>query len=56
MTILNEILKDLKKKDTILAFIVSFSLQYYFSKDINQSLKFSSLFVIIFLFCLNLIF
>ena len=56
MTIFIEIFKDLKKNDTILAFFVSFCLQYYFTNNLNESVKFSTLFVLIFLFFLNLLF
>lgn len=41
--------------DTILAFVVSSCLYYYFNRDIQQSLLFSTLFVVIFLTLLKLI-
>jgi len=53
MTLINNILQDLQKNDTILAYIVSCLLFYHYSKDINKSLLFSIKFVLIFLFFLN---
>ena len=41
--------------DTILAFVVSSCLYYYFNRDIREALLFSLLFVIIFLTFLKLI-
>ena len=55
MNLLNEILKDLKKFDTFLAFTISFMLFYHYSRDINKSLNFSIKFVLIFLFFLNIL-
>lgn len=48
-------LKNLYKIDTILAFSVSTLLYYYFNRNLQESLKFSVLFVVIFLFLLDLI-
>lgn len=53
MTLINNILQDLQKNDTILAYIVSCLLFYHYSNDINKSLLFSIKFVLIFLFFLN---
>ena len=41
--------------DTILAFVVSSCLYYYFNRDIREALLFSLLFVVIFLTLLNTI-
>ena len=41
--------------DTILAFIVSSGLYYYFNRDLKEALLFSLLFVVIFLTLLKLI-
>lgn len=48
-------IKDLYKKDTILAFIISFILFYIFTRKAIKGLLFSTLFVIIFLIFLNYI-
>jgi hypothetical protein len=48
-------IEDLYKKDTILAFTISFLLFFIFTKKIIQGLLFSFLFVIIFLIFLNYI-
>ena len=41
--------------DTILAFVVSSCLYYYFNRDIREAVLFSLLFVVIFLTLLNAI-
>ena len=41
--------------DTILAFVVSSCLYYYFNRDLREALLFSLLFVVIFLTLLNAI-
>lgn len=43
------------KLDTILAFIISFILYYIFTKNVYNALLFSIIFVVIFLFCLNIL-
>ena len=48
-------LNDFKKIDTILAFIIAFSLNFILYNNIKKSFIFSSLFVIVFLFFLNLV-
>lgn len=53
-TFFKDFLNDFKKFDTILAFSVSFILNYLLTKDFKQTLIFSILFVIIFLLLLNL--
>jgi hypothetical protein len=48
-------IKDLYKKDTILAFIVSFILFFIFTRKPLEAIIFSILFVFIFLIFLNYI-
>ena len=43
------------KLDTLLAFVVSFSIYYWLTKKPMNAIRFSILFVIIFLFILNII-
>ena len=52
---LKEYLKDFTKIDTILAFIVALTLNYLIYKKFKNALIFSILFVIVFLFFLNII-
>jgi len=49
-----EVLKDFKKLDIILAFLISLILFYIFTKKIYLGLMYSSCFVILFLLILNL--
>ena len=56
MNFIQNYISDLKKKDTFLAFLVSYILHYVEHKNIKQSLLFSIKFVLIFLFFLNLLF
>lgn len=51
---IKEYVKDLTKLDSLLAFVISFCLYYIFNRDIIKSFRFSILFVIVFLFFLNL--
>ena len=51
----NKFLLSFFKKDTMLAFIISFILYYLFNNSIFDSIKFSACFVVVFLFCLSLI-
>ena len=52
---LKEYIKSFTKIDTILAFTVALILNYLIYKNMKKALTFSILFVIIFLFFLNLI-
>lgn len=56
MYFIQNYISDFKKKDTILAFLVSSILYYVEHKNIKQSLLFSIKFVLIFLLFLNLLF
>jgi hypothetical protein len=56
MNLLQNYITDLKKKDTILAFLVSSILHYFEHKNMKQSILFSIKFVLIFLLFLNLLF
>lgn len=56
MYILQNYISDLKKKDTILAFVVSSILHYIENKNLKQSILFSIKFVLLFLLFLNLLF
>ena len=55
MKFLTEYIKNFIKIDTILAFTVALVLNYLIYKNIKKALTFSILFVIVFLFFLNLI-
>jgi hypothetical protein len=55
MNFFNEYIKSFTKMDTVLAFNVAFVLNYLIYKNVKNALKFSILFVIVFLFFLNLI-
>ena len=55
MSFYNKFLLSFLKKDTMLAFIISFILYYLFNNSIFDSIKFSACFVVAFLFCLSLI-
>jgi hypothetical protein len=55
MKFLTEYIKKFIKIDTILAFIVALVLNYLIYKNVKKALIFSVLFVIVFLFFLNLI-
>ena len=48
-------LKNIYKFDTLLAFVISSVLYYYFNKNVYESLRFSILFVLIFLFFLKIL-
>ena len=56
MNFIHDYIFDLKKKDTLLAFIISFFLYYQEHKNLKNSIIFSIKFVLIFLFFLNLLF
>jgi hypothetical protein len=53
MSFINKYINSLKKKDTILAFMVSSAIYYQENKNILFSIIFSLKFVLIFLFFLN---
>ena len=55
MNLINNIIDDLQKFDTLLAFVISYLLFHHYSKSSKESFKFSIKFVLTFLFFLNLI-
>ena len=56
MEFINNYIFDLKKFDSLLAFLISTILYYNENKNIKKSITFSSKFVFIFLFFLNIIY
>jgi hypothetical protein len=56
MEFINNYIFDLKKFDSFLAFLISTILYYNENKNIKKSITFSSKFVFIFLFFLNIIY
>ena len=56
MEFINNYIFDLKKFDSLLAFLISTILYYNENKNIKKSITFSIKFVFIFLFFLNIIY
>ena len=52
---INNYLSDFLKHDTLLAFGISFILNLIIYKNLKNAIIFASLFVIVFLFCLNIL-